>query len=65
MLLTEILFPEELLAAQAEAIRPEMVRLGADTIDLALADGVYTITIRTDAGMESLAFRADTGEAIV
>jgi len=65
VLLTEILFPEELLAAQAEAIRPEMVRLGADTIDLALADGVYTITIRTDAGMESLAFRADTGEAIV
>jgi len=65
VLLTEILSPEELLRVQEKTIRPEMVRLGADTIDLALADGVYTITIRTDTGMETLAFRADTGEAIV
>lgn len=65
VLLTEILSPEELLRGQEGVIRPVMVRLGADTVDLALAEGVYTVTIRTDAGMETLAFRADTGEAIV
>jgi hypothetical protein len=65
VLLDDLLSPEDLLQGQEEAIRPVMARLGADTVDLALAEGVYTITIRTDAGMETLTFRADTGEAIV
>ncbi|MDN5340633.1 MAG: hypothetical protein PWQ30_1742 [Euryarchaeota archaeon] len=63
--MTEILSPEELLAAQEDAIRPVMARLDAETVDLVLAEGVYTINIRSDAGVESLAFRADTGEVIV
>ncbi len=44
--------------------RPVMERLGADTVDLALAGGVYSVTIRSDAGMETLSFEADTGEVI-
>ena len=63
--MTGILSPEELLAAQEDAIRPAMARLDASTVDLVLAEGVYTINIRSDAGVESLAFRADTGEVIV
>ena len=63
--MTGILSPEELLAAQEGAIRPAMARLDASTVDLVLAEGVYTINIRSDAGVESLAFRADTGEVIV
>ena len=34
------------------------------TVDLALAGGVYSVTIRSDAGMEILSFEADTGEVI-
>jgi len=63
--MTEILSPEELLAAQEGTLRPVMTGLGADTVDIALAEGVYTVTVRTSAGMETLAFRADTGEVIV
>lgn len=63
--MTGILSPEDLLAAQEEAIRPAMVRLDASTVDLVLAEGIYTITIRSDAGVEVLTFRADNGEAIV
>jgi hypothetical protein len=63
--MTEILSPEELLAAQEDAIRPVMARLDASTVDILLAEGVYTITVRSDAGMEVLAFRAETGEVIV
>ena len=44
--------------------RPVMERLGADTVDLALAVGVYSVTIRSDAWMETLSFEADTGEVI-
>lgn len=64
--MTGILSPEDLLAAQGDVIRPAMERLDASTVDIVLAEGgVYTINIRSDARMESLAFRADTGEVIV
>jgi hypothetical protein len=63
--LTSILSPEELLAMQGGVLSPVMEQLGADTVDIALSEGVYAITIRSDTGMETLAFRADTGEVIV
>ncbi|KDE56005.1 hypothetical protein [Methanoculleus sp. MH98A] len=63
--MTEILSPEDLLAAQEDAIRPAMTRLDASTVDIMLAEGVYTITIRSNTGVEVLAFRADNGEVIV
>lgn len=63
--MTGILSPEDLLAGEEETIRSAMARLDAETVDLVLAEGVYTIHIRSDAGVESLAFRADTGEVIV
>ena len=62
---TAVLSPEDLLRSQEGALSPVMDRLGADTVDIALAEGVYSVTIRTDAGMETLTFRADTGEVIV
>ncbi len=65
VLLDEILAPEDLLRSQEGVLRPVMERLGAETVDLALAEGVYTVTVRSDAGMETLAFRADTGEVVV
>ncbi len=65
VILAEIISPEDLLHDQNEVIRPVMERLDADTVDLALAEGVYTVTVRSDAGMETLVFRADTGEAVV
>lgn len=65
VILADIVTPENLLAAQERTISPVMERLGASTVDIGLAEGVYTVTIRTDAGMESLAFRADTGKAAV
>lgn len=65
VLLDEILSPEDLLSRQEGVLRPVMERLGAETVDLALAEGVYTVTVRSDAGMETLAFRADTGEVVV
>jgi len=61
--LTAVLTPEELLAD--ETLSAAMTELGADTVDLALAEGVYTVTVRSDAEMETLAFRADTGEVVV
>jgi hypothetical protein len=42
-----------------------MKQLGADTVDLALAEGRYTITIRSDSGMETYLFRAENGEVLV
>lgn len=60
-----ILSPEDLLSAGEETIRPVMERLSADTVDITLAEGVYTVTVRSGAGVEALTFRADTGEAIV
>jgi hypothetical protein len=42
-----------------------MARLGADTVDITLAEGVYSITVHSDVGMETFAFRADSGEVIV
>ncbi len=63
--ITGVLSPEDLLATQEGVLRPVMVRLDADTVDIALAEGVYTVTVRSNAGMETLAFRADTGEVIV
>ncbi|WP_067077265.1 hypothetical protein [Methanoculleus horonobensis] len=63
--MTGILSPEDFLAAQEGAIRPAMVRLDASTVDIMLAEGVYTVTIRSNAGVEVLAFRADNGEVIV
>ncbi|MCM2464984.1 hypothetical protein [Methanoculleus oceani] len=62
---TETLAPEELLAMQEGVLRPVMVSLDADTVDIALAEGIYTVTVRSNAGMKTLAFRADTGEVIV
>ena len=62
---TGVLSPEDLLRGQEEVLRPVMERLGADTVDIALAEGIYSVTARTDAGMETLAFRADTGEVVV
>jgi len=61
--LTAVLTPEELLAD--ETLSAAMAGLGADTVDLALAEGVYTVTVRSDAEMETLAFRADTGEVVI
>ena len=63
MNLTAVLPPEELLAN--ETLSAAMTELGADTVDIALAEGVYTVTIRSDAGMETLVFRSDTGEVVV
>ncbi len=63
--LDDVLSPEDLLRGHEGTLSPAMERLGADTVDLALAEGVYTVTVRSDAGMENFAFRADTGEAIV
>jgi len=63
--MTEILSPDELLAMQEGVLRPVMTDLDADTVDIALAEGVYTVIVRSNAGMESLAFRADTGEVVV
>lgn len=65
VILDDVLSPEELLAMQEGVLRPVMVRLDADTVDIALAEGVYTVTVRSNAGMETLAFRADTGEVVV
>lgn len=65
VVLADVVTPEDLLATQKGRISPMMERLGASTVDIGLAEGVYTVTIRSDAGMESLAFRADTGEAVV
>ena len=59
-----VLSPEALLAAENRVLAPVMERLGADTVDLALGEGVYTVTVRSDTGMETLLFRADTGEVI-
>ena len=61
--LTAVLPPEELLAN--ETLSAAMTELGADTVDIALAEGVYTVTIRSDAGMETLVFRSDTGAVVV
>lgn len=63
--ITGVLSPGDLLSGQEKVLRPVMERLGADTVDLALAEGVYTVTVHSGAGMETLAFRADTGEVIV
>ena len=63
--LTSVLSPEDLLGMQDGVLSPIMEQLGADTVDIALSEEVYAITIRSDAGMETLAFRADTGEVIV
>ncbi len=41
-----------------------MNRLGADTVEIALAEGVYSVTIHSDAGLESFVFQADSGEVI-
>ena len=65
MNITGVLSPGDLLSGQEKVLRPVMERLGADTVDLALAEGVYTVTVHSGAGMETLAFRADTGEVIV
>lgn len=62
---TAILSPEDLFAGQEEVLRPVMGRLSADTVDLSLAEGVYSVTVRSSAGMEVLAFWADTGEVVV
>jgi hypothetical protein len=62
--ITAVLSPEDLLRSQEGVLAPVMDRLGADTVAIALAEGVYSVTIRTDAGMETLMFRADTGEVI-
>jgi len=63
--MSEVLSPEDLLTGEEEMIQSAMARLDAETVDLVLAEGVYTVHIRSDAGVESFAFRADTGEVIV
>ncbi|MDV2480938.1 hypothetical protein F8E02_02720 [Methanoculleus sp. Wushi-C6] len=65
VVLADALSPADLFGGQGETISAAMTRLGADTVDLALAEGAYVVTVRTDAGMETFVFRADTGEAIV
>ncbi len=60
-----VLSPEDLLRSQEGALSPVMARLGADTVDIALAEGVCSVTVHSDAGMETLAFQADSGEVIV
>lgn len=65
VLLDGVLSPEDLLRGQEGVLSPVMAELGADTVDLALAEGVYTVTVRSDAKVETLAFRADTGEVVV
>ena len=64
VLFDEILLPEDLLAERGGVLAPALERAGADTVDIALAREVYTVTVRSDTGMETLLFRADTGEAI-
>jgi hypothetical protein len=63
--ITAVLPPEDLLRSQEGVLSPAMDRLGTDTVDIALAEGVYSVTIRTDAGMETFTFRADSGEVVV
>lgn len=63
--ITGVLSPEELLRDREGVLRPVMTSLGADTVEISLAEGVYTVTVRTSAGMETLLFRADTGEVVV
>jgi len=63
--MTELLSPEEIFAMHEDGIRAAMDRLNTSTVDIVLAEGVYTVTTRSDAGMETLAFRADTGEVVV
>ncbi len=65
IVMAEVLPPEDLFAAQEERIRAAMAGHGVDTADLALADGIYTVTVRSESGLETLAFRADTGEVLV
>ncbi|MFW5637778.1 MAG: hypothetical protein WAN99_06120 [Methanoculleus sp.] len=60
-----VLPPDDLLRSQEGVLSPAMARLGADTVDIVLAEGVYSITVHSDAGMETFAFRADSGEVIV
>ena len=64
ILFDEILLPEDLLAERGGVLAPALERAGADTVDIALAREVYTVTVRSDTGMERFSFRADTGEAI-
>lgn len=64
ILFDEILLPEDLLAERGGVLAPALERAGADTVDIALGEGVYTVTVRSDTGMETLLFRADTGEVI-
>ncbi|NLM28861.1 MAG: hypothetical protein GX216_00305 [Methanomicrobiales archaeon] len=62
--ITAIIPPEDLLRSQDEVLSPVMNRLGADTVEIALAEGVYSVTIHSDAGLESFVFQADSGEVI-
>ncbi|HQD25087.1 MAG TPA: hypothetical protein PKV78_00925 [Methanoculleus thermophilus] len=64
ILFDEILLPEDLLAERGGVLAPALERAGADTVDIALAREVYTVTVRSDTGMERFSFRADTGEVI-
>jgi len=63
--MTEVLSPEEILAMHEDEIQAALERLNANTVDIVLAGGAYTVTARSDAGMETLVFRADTGEVDV
>ena len=63
--MTELLAPEEIFAMHGDGIRAAMERLNTNTVDIVLAEGVYTVTARSETGMETLAFRADTGEVVI
>ena len=56
--------PEDLLHAREGVLSPAMNRLDTDTVEITLAEGIYSVTVHSDAGLESFLFRADTGEVI-
>jgi hypothetical protein len=58
VLIAEIVSPESLLT-------PALMEHGVEEVDLVLAGGIYTVTVRSDEKLETFSFKADTGEVLV
>ncbi|MDN7025927.1 hypothetical protein FGU65_13715 [Methanoculleus sp. FWC-SCC1] len=56
--------PEDLYDRNRAEIRDVLERHGTDVTDLALAGGRYVLTVRSGAGIETVRFRAETGEVV-
>ncbi|KUG20789.1 MAG: hypothetical protein KO206_08355 [Methanomicrobiaceae archaeon] len=64
IVLEECMNPADLYALHRAPIGEMLERHGASQTDLALADGVYEVSVHAPAGFEVLAFSADTGGVI-